>query len=56
MFSTFSEVIFKFSRCHFDNQKLFAQKLGNCINGVVCSGVLHVGISDHNLIYVIRKL
>ena len=25
----------------------------NCINRVVCSGVLHVGISDHSLIYVI---
>ena len=25
----------------------------NCINRVVCSGVLHVGISDHSPIYVI---
>ena len=28
----------------------------NCINRVVCSGVLHIGISDHSLIYVYRKL
>ena len=27
----------------------------NCINRVVCSGVLHVGIGDHSLIYVYRK-
>ena len=28
----------------------------NFINRVNCSGVLHVGISDHNLIYVYHKL
>ena len=28
----------------------------NCINRVVCSGVLHVGISDPSLIYVYHKL
>ena len=28
----------------------------NCINRVVCSRVLHIGISDHSLIYVYRKL
>lgn len=29
----------------------------NCINRIVCSGVLHVGISDHSLIYALyRKL
>ena len=54
MFSTFSGVIFKlFSRCHFHNQNMFAQKRGNCINS---SGVLHVGVSYLNLISVIRKL
>ena len=28
----------------------------NCIDRVVCSGVLHIGISDHSLVYVYRKL
>ena len=28
----------------------------NCVNRVVCSGVFHIGISDHSLIYVYRKL
>ena len=28
----------------------------NCPQNIVCSGVLHVGISDHSLVYVYRKL
>ena len=28
----------------------------NCPDNVVCSGVLHVGISDHSLLYAYRKL
>ena len=30
--------------------------ISNCVNRVVCSGVFHIGISDHSLIYVYRKL
>ena len=44
------------TRCTDSSSTLIDLIFTNCPERVVCSGVSHIGISDHSLIYVYRKL
>ena len=44
------------TRCNENSQTLIDVILTNTPERVVTSGVLHLGISDHSLIYVVRKV
>ena len=50
------QLIVEPTRCTINSRNLIDVIFTNCPNRVAASGVLHLGISDHSLVYAIRKV